>query len=417
VTRRVARSLRRRLRRFEEWDDFVPYGQSARFADLLADWLDDLERDLLTTDPRKAIELLELFIRADDAIVGCVDDSDGEVGAVFRRACAAWARAAARSPESVDRVDRLYDLHATNEYGVRDGLLDEAGVALGESDLRRLAARYEDDLKTSLSPQSEPRTMRDHSYIVAAAALGQVACVLEDAELYERSVRLHSPEPNDLQSEGIAEVHLRFGRAEKALEWLGRTGRPDPRMLATAYEALGDESGLREARKQVFGQSLEHEDLESYLKVLPEPARTAGRRDAIEEAMASDRVAEAILLLLKLEERERATTLALDKRPALDKTFYGRLREAAESACSMGAVTVAVLCYRALTNQILAEGRSKAYGYAASYCCKLERLDDETERESALIHHAEYIAALRERHGRKWSFWKRLDESPTRAPS
>jgi len=82
-----------------------------------------------------------------------------------------------------------------------------------------------------------------------------------------------------------------------------------------------------------------------------------------------------------------------------------------------GAVVVAVLCSRALTDQILAAGRSSAYGPASRYCRELERLEGEMEREPALVRHVESMAGLRERHGREWSFWKRLEETPRRAPS
>jgi hypothetical protein len=72
---------------------------------------------------------------------------------------------------------------------------------------------------------------------------------------------------------------------------------------------------------------------------------------------------------------------------------------------------VAVACYRALTDQILAEGRSKAYGHAKRYVDRLSALDSSVGDYSNLASHAQYLAQLRERHRRKFSFWQLFEAS------
>ena len=50
--------------------------------------------------------------------------------------------------------------------------------------------------------------------------MGLVAEALRDPRLHERSIRIYSPEPNELQSLDIAKHYLECGDAEGALRWL-----------------------------------------------------------------------------------------------------------------------------------------------------------------------------------------------------
>ena len=70
-------------------------------------------------------------------------------------------------------------------------------------ELLRLAERYEDDLKAAVSRHSGGQ--RAHCYVyLEGAALGQVACALEDANFHEQSVRPYSPLPSDRQGSSYA---------------------------------------------------------------------------------------------------------------------------------------------------------------------------------------------------------------------
>ena len=150
-----------------------------------------------------------------------MDDSNGSIGDAFRRACASWHRAAAALPADPAWVERVHELHAGNEYGTRDAILDEAATRLSELELRRLARIYEQEA------ESAPRDDRSHRALTATTAMGQVACALGDVALYERSVRIRSPQPNSLQAAEIEKQYLRFGPVERAVEWLTRTDDKD----------------------------------------------------------------------------------------------------------------------------------------------------------------------------------------------
>lgn len=229
-------SLEQRLKRFRNGRSFISYSDSADFAAELGDWLDDVERHVLPVEPEAAWKLIDRFIRADGRIIERADDSDGWIGDAFRRACSLWHQATAALPRDASWIDRLDELHAENDYGTRDALLDEAAKSLSESELRRLVEVYERRAVAEAAVLED-----DYPNIAAAASMGQIACSLGDAVLYERSIRIHSPEPNLLQALRIAEQYVRFGPAERAIEWLSRSDCDPDRLDDDVLEEIVDE--------------------------------------------------------------------------------------------------------------------------------------------------------------------------------
>jgi hypothetical protein len=409
----LAACLERRLKRFRSGRTFISYRESGELACELDGWLEDVGTHLLEADPATAWKLLDRFIRADEHILGRADDSSGLIGDAFRRACGLWHRAAAALPADPAWVERVYELHAGNGYGARDAILDEAATRLSELELRRLARIYEQDAR------SAPTNDRGSRALTAAAAMGQVACALGDAALYERSVTIRSPRPNGLQAAEIAEQYLRFGPVERAIEWLTRSDAAASEhhaskrldLLARAYEKLGDRQALLDVRRRLHESSLSAELFSAYAELLSPDQRDAARRQALERAERSDSPVTAGFFLLDLGADERAAALVLRLREHLSGAFYAHLLSLAQRLEKAGHPLPAVACYRALTDQILGEGRSKAYRHARRYVDRLSALDRSVDDYRDLPTHPQYLAHLRERHGRKFSFWRLFEES------
>ncbi len=401
----VAASLAGRLKRLRGRRRFISYRESGGVARELDAWLDDVEAQLLPADPAAAWKLVDRFIRADEQILAVADDSDGSIGDTFRRACGLWQRAAAALPAAPAWVERIRALHAGNDYGTRDAILDEAATRLSELELRRLARIYEQEALAA------PKNDKKYRALTASVAMGQVARALGDAALYERSVRIHAPRLNGLQAAEIAKQYLRSGPVERAVELLA--GVDDERilderldLLAQAYERLGDRAALLDVRRQLGEGSLSAERFREYAALLPPAEREAARRQALERAERSDSPVAAGTFLLDLGEDERAGALLLRLRDRLGSAFYEHLRALAQRFEKASQPVAAVACYRALTDQILAEGRSTAYRYAKRYVDRSGALDSAVRDERVLPAHARYLAQLREQHRRKASFWK-----------
>lgn len=396
--------LGKRLTSFRRRRRFIPYRESFEYSRKLDRWLDDIEEGLLTALPEKATELLEKFLRSDDRIFQQLDDSGGNVGDVFRRACSLWARAMAELPPSPDRVDQVYDLHTDNGYGVRDGVLEEAAVLLGEAELRQLARRYEREAEEA--PADRGALQFSMEGLIASSAMGQVAQALGDAKLYERSIRVRCPELNHLQLESIARVYLEFGPPERAVELL--EGTRDLSLWVEALEAAGDEARLADARKRLFAETLNPEDLAAYVALLPEGEREAGAQWGMDEALHGKNLSSAVHFLLSLGEKEAAERLLLRRVKELEQYFYNTLLYLAEAANEAGSALIEAACFRALTLDILGGGRTRAYGHAKRYCMRLQRLEDLIGEDSGLGRHEDFMAGLRDTHGLKSSFWRRF---------
>ena len=66
--------------------------------------------------------------------------------------------------------------------------------------------------------------------------------------------------------------------------------------------------------------------------------------------------------------------------------------------------------FRALLDSILARGYTRAYGHGARYLAALERLVESVSDWQGKATHDGYVTGIRKKHGRKWSFWQRIEE-------
>ena len=90
--------------------------------------------------------------------------------------------------------------------------------------------------------------------------------------------------------------------------------------------------------------------------------------------------------------------------------FYAQLLRLAKGLEQAEQFLPAILCNRALCEQILEEARSKAYGHASRYVAKLDAMNRKLDGYGDFPDHVVYMAGLRERHGRKHAFWRRVKE-------
>jgi hypothetical protein len=248
----------------------------------------------------------------------------------------------------------------------------------------------------------------------SGAALGMVAQALKDPALYERSVLIGSPEPNDLQKKHIVAMYLSFNSHEEALRWLKPPWQPRfeldrLRLLDQAYGQIGDTEQLRQVRYQIYQREQSHASFERYLETLDDDQKEAARREAAKEAEQGDNVIVNADLLLQLGEAKRAQTLVLSRHHELADCFYRSLTTLAERFEQADCLPAATACYRALLLDILNQGRSKAYSHAARYYKKLNAMANRVSDYGPLDGHQAFVAQLEKDHGRKRSFWARVE--------
>lgn len=399
----LAKALKRRVSALRRARSFVDRDKGRAFYRDLEGLLESLREGLLEKDPESACSILESFIQTDGATIERVHDSSG-VGWFFEEACRLYLQAAARTRGERDWVERLYELVKEDEYDVRGALLRHAEALLSEHELRRLARRFEDDWRAATDSKS--------ARLAASARLGMVAVALRDPRLYERSYSLDGRALNDLELLDVARQYLRLGHAQEAIQRLRQvSGRSFERLdlLAECYEQTGQRTERIDCLWALVERLLDWGYFEMLLELLAEEDREAARERASQIAARAEDPIRGAGFLLRLGRNEEAERLVIDRLDTLRQGFYGYLRELARLASERGAYRIEMFCYRALLEEILDEGRSRAYGHAARYFRRLAELDERVETYQPLVAHAAYVASLRDHHGRKKAFWRRVE--------
>jgi hypothetical protein len=149
---------------------------------------------------------------------------------------------------------------------------------------------------------------------------------------------------------------------------------------------------------------------ESLAELLPSDKLPNLRKEARDRALSDSNAINGAALLLELGFIDIANKHLLENREQLSGVFYGTLLGMAERFEAHGKLSIQVLIYRELLLDILERGYSKAYKHSADYYWKLDSLhhqircypDDFESREA-------FEKCLREKHGRKRSFWDRVE--------
>jgi hypothetical protein len=416
----AAKALQRRISAIRGGKRFIAYGDSREVAAEMAEIAEDIRTDVLPRDPEKAEVLAQKLICLDQVIFDRVDDSDGIIGDELRGACTLWldAAAAVRATHTVSGTDwpaALYEFYQANDYGVREPLLEQAHRLLHEDELRAVASRFEDDARRTMISARTGRAER-HRVFGPSSAMGLVARALRDPKLYEQSILVHSPQPNALQANDIAEQYLICGDGAGALRWLdgtctdnGQFERLD--LLDRAYELMGDRDRQIEIRRERYRLAPGVHSYRALEGILPIGARGAFRARACQDAKTSPNVATASELLFILEEPALAEEVIVERFEQLDGRNYVLLTSLVKTAKANGQLLAAALIWRALIEAILNRGYAKAYGHAARYLLELRAIAASIADYRGHPSHASYESALRLAHGRKASFWGRLSSS------
>jgi hypothetical protein len=415
----AVKMLLRRISSIRNGKRFVSYGESGDLAAQIATIAADIRADLLPIDPAKAKILAEKLFSLDQVVFERADDSGGSIGSELRDACVLWldAAAATRAAES-DAATRwtevLYELYQKNDHGIRESLLKEAHRLLGEEELRALAARFERDA-VELIEHTKRGSEGFYRVINPASAMGLVAEALRDPRLHERSIRIYSPEPNELQSLDIAKHYLECGDAEGALRWLQGPWRDSSeyerlRVLDRTYALTGDTAKQVDIRRNAYQRTPGIHTYRVLAELLPEGERAKLRTRACVEAMTNPDVAAAAELLFELNEPKLADKLIIERAAELNGGFYGSLTSLVEKARNEGCFLAATLILRALLDAILKRAYAKAYGHGARCLRALQELGPRIDDYRGHPTHEVYEQTLRLAHGRKTSFWARFLE-------
>jgi len=383
--------------------------QSAGLAATLDRLRASIVADLLPRAPQAAAELLERLLRLDGGVLDRCDDPDGLIADVFRHTLAdcgrSWLSLPPHPPQAL--AERVFELFADNNYGVRDDAVPAFKDALGPIGLDAL----EGLIRHRLGALSDDPGNGHEAELVRA--LIEIADARGDLESY---IALH--ELAGTEAGAIADICERLvaaGRLDEALDRIQRTKLPDwrrddlDRLRIDILDRLGRVREAQSLRRDLFARSLSPTVLDNYLAALPETERPAALDDAVALARSHADVHGALDLLVR-HDLDAAAALVSDRVPDLNPQLYRVLRPAAERLAERHPLA-AVLLFRHLAAFVLDQGQPAAYGYAVTDLQAAERLSgavtDWMGHPPADPHRRQLVA----KHRQKRAFWERMRDA------
>ncbi|WP_201558286.1 DUF6880 family protein [Psychrobacter sp. 72-O-c] len=427
---------------------FIDYWESSEFATELHHLASDV-MSLYPEQPSKCLELIELFISSTNSSLKRCDDSNGEVGGVYSDLAQSWLTVAStcyeqeKSSLPIDEQDILSQawqekvkaMISDNNYGTKDDILLGVNQLLSESEIRGLILDYQQyyeevRAKKSLTDQVDKKKSAydmDHTLIYEKMnierTLKNLAGALGDVTLFEE-IYLNIYTARPLHSRQLQEL-LRFlvdnnahDVAQRYLrdDWRSRTVADQVKRLDWLSEIYNKQDNT-EASMAVLGEAFELQASPARLKAIMSVATPAEqaywRKEAHKLAGQQENIMMATSLLLEIGETALANQIAVARHTEFADVHYTALTQLLKEL-PVGTHFIQVIIYRSLLNDILDSARSKAYGHAARYFKRLAQLDisisNAVNNYSGLDSHQDYMSSLTQKHGKKRSFWERVND-------
>lgn len=303
----------------------------------------------------------------------------------------------------------VFQVIQSDEYGVRDALIDSASEYLPDDVLRSLVQRLQD----RADRESEQFQKRHWLFMVES-----LARQLKDAPLFERTRLASCGSLSTVACIDIARVYLESGEGEAALAWLEKvpanesylaSDRDD--LLLEIYGRQGNHARQAEVAWRSFRRSRSIPALDRLLEVIGQDQKGAVLVGEVATILGADRFSSAdAQFLVDAERIADAETYLLNRAAKLDGDFYGSLLPLAQAMENAGRQVCATLLYRALLDSILRRGQTRTYDHGVRYLRKLDSLSLSVSEWGGIAPHASYKDDIRRQHARKSSFWSRYQK-------
>ena len=425
-------SITKRLGELGRSQSFIDWNKAKAFASEIEDLRRMIVEEVGKDHPTEAIDLLWNFLGIAASCYERCDDSNGYLGDVFHEASGNMgilAEAAQLDAQLLSQ--RLFSAYQDNGYGQYDDLISIFAQSLGREGLEYLRSLFT-DWQAGLKPTKNERL--DSKSYYAQIALQEIADALGDVQAFRDQ---YSPELQKRPSIA-ADIALRYLSGKQpaaAMQVLNDVDEmPDlaqkiasgrhcdlswHRARIAALEALEKADEAQALRWEAFLASLDQEILKAYLDPMTGFDDVDAEELALQHTLTYPHIYPALHFLISWRHKEAgykpSKALALDKAATLIETRYaeidGRHYELLAPAASVLEARhflASCLLHRTQIDFALNNARSSRYKHAARHLMACESLDETIEDYAEHGTHKDYLADLREQHGRKTSFWAHL---------
>lgn len=429
----VAADLRKRFASLRRATSFVDWRQQRALVKDLRGQLRMIETVIAPHDAHAAFELLWAFLQLAPSIHARTDDSNGAIGDVMGDAVDLIETLSPRL--DVDRTalaERILDAVADADFGEFDGIIPATAEALGDAGLAHLkqitdtwaeAPPTEAELATyrrfGVSSREAKDAARRNRKLTRSVILADVADAQGDVDAYMARYTAEQLTYGTIAPD-VARRLLDAGRIDEAFKIIkraradedGRSFQAFRHRLDPVYEECLEKLGRHDALKahlwETFTRTLSARCLRAYLKRLPDFDDLEAEEKALDLAEAHPHLLAALGFLIDWPARDRAARLVVARAGDLDGNAYALLTPAAE-ALETEHPLAATLLRRAMIADTLDGAKSKRYRHAARHLAECKACETAITDQGDVPGHAQFVKALRQKHGRKHGFWHLVD--------
>ena len=401
-----------KLSQIKRRTSFVDWNEGAAFAFELRELL-SLLNDV--KNPDVGLELVSLFLEADQSIFERCDDSNGEIGGVYGyEAANLFVDFANRCTDKQKVIDYVIKLNQDDGYGVRQFTFDRANEYLDESMLRVMVDKLWEQLE-AVDPNKEFAKYTKHHW---CGGVKQIAKQLKDAPLFEQAIAAYyACDDMELSTSAyieIADVYFESGEPQIALSWMDRIKKEGIHLLEERnalllkiYGELGNVESQAKIAWDIFKFNRTKETFDQLLSIIGSDDEDEILANEINIIMREPDLSyvDAKFLLSEgySDELENYFLVRLDQ---IDGQYdYSTALFFISHFEVKGKFLISSLIHRILLNSILERANSKYYGYGVKYLKKLDQLASSVSDWKTYLSHQDYFQLLKTKHERKRAFW------------
>ncbi len=383
--------------------------ESRFFAGELLDLLNELKHSAVT--PEEGVKSIAALFEADRVLFEKCDDSNGDIGDVFKADLAnAFSLYASQCKNKEAVVDLVLKLNKADSYGVRDSLFDGLAGYLSKAEIQATV-----DKLWLLSKSSRPDKDNDgYYYDNWLAAIQSIAKQTSNPELFEAaSGKAEGKTLSTAASIELAEVFFESGEPSKALAAMAQISTSESymeeerdRLLIEIYRKLNADRELTETLWRVFRRQRRLETFDALIMIVGKDNKERLVDDETKLIFASPEYETSnAVFLIEVGRAQDAERYVIEKFDDIEGGFYTSLLPLADLMLQENLIVGGSMIYRALLDSLLARAKAANYNHGVRYLKKLDKLAPGIADWKGARPHVEYFAELEKKHKLKAKFW------------
>ncbi len=350
--------------------------------------------------PHESIELLQVIIGDFEDLCQAKDDSSGCAIEFLEECFSSYGKAWLCVPSEQRDLDQLAQLVANlyfnNDY-LKTEIIECCKLALGTKGLTLLEKYIAKEPKVLLyviGLQNNPAKLAD---------------VIKESNSYsaEHVLRLATLYFDDLDFVNAIDWILKYIPENIANDTLYCERQ---NLLIQAFIEGGQLQAAQEVRWKTFLRTLEAKYYCDFMKKLADCDKNNYRQEAMEIISKNTRLDLVVLFLDAVHEYELLSNFVFQKHEQLSRFVnISTLRKLSKTLVTNAQYLAATLIRRELVNDVLATAKSQYYHYAVSDLRLAMDYGFQVIDWQNFSDNKEYLTKLQTNHGKKYSFWDRIN--------